>query len=1003
MIRASLASVPSRRESLRRTVASLLPQVDRVGVYLNGYNGVPKFLEHERIDVARSQDHGDRGDAGKFYWSDAGDFDYHLTCDDDLIYPQDWAKTLVAGVERHGRRAAVGTHGALLKPGARDYHGSVKARYHCLKDVLREHPVHVLGTGVACWHSSLDIGPRVFRHPNMADIWLAEWAQREGVPLIVLPHKAGWLRLQKTPADSIWQASRYSQGGPMDTSALQAGVVAGTDWRLPTPQRPCVVVSIITYDRKTALLRLLDDLERERGRFSGEVAVRIYDDASAGYEDVRALCQRRGYTSVTMPEHYGKAKHWRLVSQELSDLRGIPADWYVFLCDDIRLRDHFFARAIATWETLEKPTAMNLACHLSRQGACWTHAEPREVGDGVENGWVDGLYMARRPLLEMLDYSVPIPSQQWADRWLEQQGSTGVGASISRALVKQGARLYRVRRSLTEHQGVASIMHEERRKAEPHTHMDPVEPFEVYPVGKARVAADQADHVGKVIAGGEWYEADVLEAIAATGASGTYVDVGAHVGNHTAYFATECGASVVAIEPNAESYARLVATVEASGLRERVRTIRAAVHPTWQTGRYVPGPAGNSGMALVADGGPDGTVPIVRLDDVLADETVGLLKIDVEGNVLGVLESGAEVIARDHPVIVAEAGKQKDEVSKLLAGLGYGKPVGAYGWTPVWVWVNAGHKRPAAPKRKPTAARRTGQPRLSLAMMAHPGRKASVERILAALDRDCTVVWDEKEDRWDTGRRAWLTFDPEATHHAVIQDDVLVCRDLCASIERALAYVPAGAPLSGYVGRVRPQTQEVLRAVAEARALAASFITMRSLNWGPLVVVPTALIPEMIKHCGTLRNVPNYDRRLSRFLELKRGLRVWYTWPSLVDHADGPSMVKGRATTDRRREPLARVAHEFIGEDASALDVDWSCRVVDVDHLLGRAGRNHAGRRQRAPVCIDRRPAESVKFTPVVYRNSGTGEELHLKPWSPRVRRLRGLPSWELVTEGAPA
>jgi FkbM family methyltransferase len=1016
MIRAALASIPSRRELLRHAVASLLPQVGRLGVYLNGYTVVPDFLEHDRIDVVHSQDNGDLGDAGKMFWTDAGDFGHYRACDDDLVYPPDYAQRMVAAVEHYRRRALVSCHGVMMREKPSDYYRSRARVYRATGSVAAACSVHIIGTGAACWHRSLGVGPQVFEHPNMADMWLSAWANERRIPRIVIPHGQDWLRLAGKPSGTIWRASRRRAGGAMDTSEIQGRIARETAWRAsrlptaapleapPVEPRPACVVSIITYAREDCLRHLLDEVERERERFGADVKVRVYDDASPGYEDVRALCAERGYTFVSMPEHYDKARHWQLVSRELGDLRAVPADWYVFLPDDARLCDHFFARAIAAWETLDRPAAMNLAHHSSRPGSCWTHVEPREIGDGVENGWIDGLYMCRRPMLETLDYRVPVPSQQYVDEWVSRTGSTGVGAVMSRALVEDGARLYRVKRSLTQHQDVPSIMHTERRKAEPNTHLYPLEPFATYPVGAARIAADPADHVGKVITGGAWYEADVLAAAKATGASGLYLDVGAHVGNHTAYFATECGASVLAVEPNTETYARLVATVEASGISERVRTLRAAVHPEWKTGRVIPAPAGNSGMVRVADGGDVGTVPVVRLDDLVGNERVGLLKIDVEGNVLGVLDSAVQVLKRDRPVIVAEAGKQKDEVTKLLAGLGYGEPIGHYGWTPVWLWLceEAGHKRPPAPQPAPVkAAPRRRGPRVSLAMMAHPKRRKSAERVLTRLDRGCTVVWDEKDDRWDTGRRAWLTFDQEATHHAVIQDDVLVCRDLVASLERALAYVPPGAALSGYVGRVRPQTEEVLRAVACARDLSASFITMRCLNWGPLVIVPTELIPEMIRHCDTLRNVPNYDRRLSRFLELKRGRRVWYTWPNLVDHADGPSMVKGRAATDRRRTPLARVAHEFIGEDASALEVDWSRRVVDVDHLPARVTRNQVKR--RSALHIDRTPAKSITFTPVVYRNRGTGERLLLKPWSPRVRRLRGLPSWELVTEGAQA
>lgn len=261
---------------------------------------------------------------------------------------------------------------------------------------------------------------------------------------------------------------------------------------------------------------------------------------------------------------------------------------------------------------------------------------------------------------------------------------------------------------------------------------------------------------------------------------------------------------------------------------------------------------------------------------------------------------------------------------------------------------------------------------MSIAMMAHPKRAEQVDAVLSRLDReDVEVVWDEKDNRWDTGRRSMLAYDPRCSHHAVIQDDVLVCRNLFSGLLGALEHVPADVPVCGYVGRVRPFAEMVTRAALVARDRGASWLTMHTLNWGPLIVVPTAHIPAMIDHCDTLVNILNYDRRLSRYWELVEQKPIWYTWPSLVDHADGPSLVRGRVGTDRSKAVHMRVAHTFIGEDASAQDIDWSGQPVDAEHAA-----------------LDDK---------VTMRNRVTGQELRLPIYSARARRLRGLPSWELV------
>jgi hypothetical protein len=206
--------------------------------------------------------------------------------------------------------------------------------------------------------------------------------------------------------------------------------------------------------------------------------------------------------------------------------------------------------------------------------------------------------------------------------------------------------------------------------------------------------------------------------------------------------------------------------------------------------------------------------------------------------------------------------------------------------------------------------------KLSVAVMAHPSRKAMVDELLEHLDRPAEVVWDRINDRHETGLRSLEAYDPSCSHHLVIQDDVLPCSDLVAGTEKALERVPAGNPASLYIGRVRPFSDKVNRAVRQAGD-AASWITMDGIYWGPAIVVPTETMPEALEWFRS-SDLQNYDRRLSRFYE-KRKLRCWYSWPSLVDHRGDVSLA--HRTKSQRR------AHRWIG-DESALSVDWSGDVV---------------------------------------------------------------------------
>jgi hypothetical protein len=195
-------------------------------------------------------------------------------------------------------------------------------------------------------------------------------------------------------------------------------------------------------------------------------------------------------------------------------------------------------------------------------------------------------------------------------------------------------------------------------------------------------------------------------------------------------------------------------------------------------------------------------------------------------------------------------------------------------------------------------------------------------------------VWDQKNDRWDTGRRSWEAHDPNADWHLVIQDDAIVCRDLHAAIEKAADRIPKKAIASLYVGTRRPLAPRVEKAVIQAREEKASFIVMQALNWGVGIMAPTWTIEEMLPWCDR-EDYPNYDRRVGRYYLRKMGFHTWCTWPSLVDHAEVESLC-GHGP--------GRVAHEFLGEDRSALDIDWGGPVVTMSHL--RAGRRTAEQRE---------------------------------------------------------
>lgn len=210
----------------------------------------------------------------------------------------------------------------------------------------------------------------------------------------------------------------------------------------------------------------------------------------------------------------------------------------------------------------------------------------------------------------------------------------------------------------------------------------------------ARIEVDETDHIGRIIARGTWYEKDLLDDARhqiPQGAAGTAVDVGAHIGGHSLWFALAMRLHVVALEPNPVTFAQLARNLERNELSTPTETkpwvraipVAAGARPGW--GRVTaPAIAHNSGTcAVVRETGSDqqdaGQVPIVTLDSLSLTD-VQLIKIDVEGSACAVLTGAAELIAAQSPVVYAEGDRN---AIKAVLPKGY-RCIGLFGRTATW-------------------------------------------------------------------------------------------------------------------------------------------------------------------------------------------------------------------------------------------------------------------------------------------------------------------------------
>ena len=193
---------------------------------------------------------------------------------------------------------------------------------------------------------------------------------------------------------------------------------------------------------------------------------------------------------------------------------------------------------------------------------------------------------------------------------------------------------------------------------------------------------DAIDSLGLGV--GAAFEPEVLAALRRWVKAGdTVVDIGANIGYFTAHMARLVGDSGVvhAFEPEPGNHTLLVANMRANGLGQ-VQVHAAALGAqagtaTLYTSEY------NGGMHRLYDSvcctGQVVEVPVQRLDEVLADVRIDLIKIDVEGYEPAALQ-GAQGCLRANPALkiiteycpasMLEAGGQPHEMLVALHAIG---------------------------------------------------------------------------------------------------------------------------------------------------------------------------------------------------------------------------------------------------------------------------------------------------------------------------------------------
>jgi GR25 family glycosyltransferase involved in LPS biosynthesis len=229
-IHATLAAFPGRLHELQLVVDSLVGQVDTLHVYLNEFSIVPEFLERDKIFITRSQDFGMLGECGKYYWTDdlPG---YHLICSDRLVYPPDYAGTMISKIEQYQRKCVIGTGGYQVQLPFVNFKESA-IFFPETGEIPNDTTVPLISDLALAYHSStLHVSRHFFYQPELSDVWFSIIGLEQEVPFTCASHIAGWLQITGIP--------RTDQ--PVAPAGIDYRTFLVKSWFVPkVPEQPAV-------------------------------------------------------------------------------------------------------------------------------------------------------------------------------------------------------------------------------------------------------------------------------------------------------------------------------------------------------------------------------------------------------------------------------------------------------------------------------------------------------------------------------------------------------------------------------------------------------------------------------------------------------------------------------------------------------------------------------------------------------------------------------------------
>lgn len=202
---------------------------------------------------------------------------------------------------------------------------------------------------------------------------------------------------------------------------------------------------------------------------------------------------------------------------------------------------------------------------------------------------------------------------------------------------------------------------------------------------------------------------------------------------------------------------------------------------------------------------------------------------------------------------------------------------------------------------------------MRIGIVAHQARIRQADRLLRAVEADTISV-----DRGYVGPqlnhvRTWKRLATITEPHEwaiVLEDDALPCNNFRKQADNALGVLESEAEIASlYIGRQRPihWQDRIAQAVAKAGIEDASWIVGDAVLHGVAIAMRGNRIHDMLEFVTSRSEMRPIDEAITDYSR-RNYIDCWYTWPSIIEHADMPTLIKH--PDGEPREP-GRVAWQF--------------------------------------------------------------------------------------------